>query len=208
MRRGALAGLRWGDWNRTTHSISVARARQSVGGRSTEVPCKRGTVVDASTSTRTPKPSSRTSGAASSATGTLSGWTMRSSPNTQGRAVHPESISQLFTRQLARIDLPPIRFHDLRHTHASLLAGSSTPIKVVSERLGHAHPGFTMATYQHVMPGMSATAACSFGLILSTPRDNPQGYQRHNSRPAPDRRLPARIRKHPGSRIATPTAGR
>lgn len=122
MRRGELAGLRWGDWNRTTHSISVARARQSVGGRSTEVPCKRGTVVDASTSTRKPKPSSRTSGAASSATGTLSGWTMRSSPNTQGRAVHPESISQLFTRQLARIDLPPIRFHDLRHTHASLLA--------------------------------------------------------------------------------------
>jgi len=33
------------------------------------------------------------------------------------------------------------------------------PIKIVSERLGHAHPGFTMHTYQHVLPGMGASAA-------------------------------------------------
>ena len=69
-----------------------------------------------------------------------------------------ESISQLFDRHLARTDIPRIRFHDLRHTHASLLVSAGTPIKVVSERLGHAHPGFTMATYQHLVPGMSLTA--------------------------------------------------
>ena len=51
---------------------------------------------------------------------------------------------------------PRIRFHDLRHTHASLLVAAGTPIKVVSERLGHAHPGFTIATFQHLIPGMSA----------------------------------------------------
>ena len=43
------------------------------------------------------------------------------------------------------------------------------PIKVVSERLGHSTPGFTMATYQHVLPGMQADAARVFaGLIAST----------------------------------------
>lgn len=101
-----------------------------------------------------------------------------------------------------------IRFHDLRHTHASLLAASSTPIKVVSERLGHAHPGFTMATYQHVMPGMGASAAHTFGLMLSTQHDITEGSRQHPSPPTAGRHLPVRIRKRPGSRIVAQTAGR
>ncbi|MEA2716053.1 MAG: hypothetical protein QOI99_370 [Actinomycetota bacterium] len=42
--------------------------------------------------------------------------------NTKGRSLNPESISQLFERTVARSKLPRIRYHDLRHTHASLLA--------------------------------------------------------------------------------------
>jgi integrase len=42
------------------------------------------------------------------------------------------------------------------------------PVKVVSERLGHAHPGFSMHTYQHVLPGMSADAAARFALLVGT----------------------------------------
>ena len=42
----------------------------------------------------------------------------------------------------------------LDHTHATLLLRAGVPIKVVSERLGHSTPGFTTATYQHVLPGM------------------------------------------------------
>jgi integrase len=57
--------------------------------------------------------------------------------------------------------------HDLRHTHASLLIAAGAPIKVVSERLGHSHPGFTMKTYQHVMPGMSAAAADQFASLIT-----------------------------------------
>ena len=64
--------------------------------------------------------------------------------------------------------LTPIRFHDLRHTHTSLLVTAGTPIKVVSERLGHAHPGFTMHTYQHLLPGMGATAAHHFAALLAS----------------------------------------
>ena len=61
-----------------------------------------------------------------------------------------------------------IRFHDLRHTHASLLVADGVAIKVVSERLGHAHPAFTMHTYQHLLPGMSATAAEQFATLVAT----------------------------------------
>jgi hypothetical protein len=47
------------------------------------------------------------------------------------------------------------------------------PIKVVSERLGHATPGFTMATYQHVLPGMQAEAARVFASLIASTGFNP-----------------------------------
>lgn len=56
--------------------------------------------------------------------------------------------------------------HDLRHTHATLLLKAGVPIKVVSERLGHSTPAFTMATYQHILPGMQREAAETFASLL------------------------------------------
>lgn len=53
------------------------------------------------------------------------------------------------------------------HTHASLLLRDRVPIKVVSERLGHSNPAFTMTTYQHVLPGMQDDAAAAFGQLLA-----------------------------------------
>ncbi len=85
-------------------------------------------------------------------------------------AIAPESISQLFTRSVAKTDLPRIRFHDLRHTHASLLVAAGVPIKVVSERLGHAHSRFTMHTYQNLLPGMGAAAANAFADLITANR--------------------------------------
>lgn len=79
-----------------------------------------------------------------------------------GGPVHPDSFSQTFQRLVGRADLPRIRLHDLRHTHASILLQSGTPVKVVSERLGHANAAFTMNVYQHVLPGMQAEAASAF----------------------------------------------
>ena len=64
--------------------------------------------------------------------------------------------------------MPRIRFHDLRHTHASLLVAAGVSIKVVSDRLGHAHPAFTMHTYRHLLPGMSAAAAEQFAALIGT----------------------------------------
>lgn len=52
------------------------------------------------------------------------------------------------------------------HTHATLLLRAGVPVKVVSERLGHASPGFTLNVYQHVLPGMQAEAAEVFERLL------------------------------------------
>ena len=90
--------------------------------------------------------------------------------NTRHRTPSPESFSQLFGQIIATTDLPRIRFHDLRHTHASLLVAAGVPIKVVSERLGHANPGFTMHTDQHLLPGMGAAAASQFAALIDTSR--------------------------------------
>jgi integrase len=90
-----------------------------------------------------------------------------------GEPIHPDSFSQTFNRLVARAGVPRLRLHDLRHTHASLMLKEHVPIKVVSERLGHATPGFTMATYQHVLPGMQADAARIFAGLLSSTVFNP-----------------------------------
>ena len=86
-----------------------------------------------------------------------------------GTPIHPHLLSDAFKKLVKRSGLPRIRLHDQRHTHATLLLKSGVPIKVVSERLGRATPGFTMATYQHVLPGMQAEAARTFAELLATP---------------------------------------
>ena len=53
-----------------------------------------------------------------------------------GSPVHPDFISQTFRRAVAKLDVPRIRLHDLRHTHASILLQQGVNPKVVSERLG------------------------------------------------------------------------
>ena len=62
-----------------------------------------------------------------------------------------------------------MRFHDLRHTHATLLMDAGVPPKVIAERLGHSRASFTEDTYQHVLPGMQADAAQIFAHLVSDP---------------------------------------
>ncbi len=61
---------------------------------------------------------------------------------------------------------PVIRLHDLRHTHATLLMANGVPVKVVSERLGHASATITLTVYQHAHPGMGREAADRFAALL------------------------------------------
>jgi len=91
-----------------------------------------------------------------------------------GDPIHPDLFSQAFDRAVVKIGLPDITLHDLRHTHASLLLKAGVPVKVVSERLGHASAAFTMNVYQHVIPGMQAEAAIVFSdLVAGDQRDTP-----------------------------------
>ena len=84
-----------------------------------------------------------------------------------GPPLHPHAVSQAFERAQRRVAVSPIRFHDLRHTHATLLLRDRVPIDVMSERLGHSNPAFTMMTCQHVLPGMHEDAANTFGHVLA-----------------------------------------
>lgn len=71
-----------------------------------------------------------------------------------GRPMDPHYISQHFPDMLKKHKLPVIRFHDLRHTHATLLLKLGTNPKVISERLGHSTVSFTLDTYSHVNTDM------------------------------------------------------
>lgn len=88
----------------------------------------------------------------------------------EGKPLHPERFSRRFSEQLERcsrtVDLPIIRLHDLRHTHATLMLAAGVPVKVVSERLGHATATITLGIYAHVMPGMQAEAAAKFAALV------------------------------------------
>jgi hypothetical protein len=65
--------------------------------------------------------------------------------------------AQAFERIARRAGVPVIRLHDLRHTHGTLLIKDLVPVKVVSERLGHANVAFTMKTYHTSCPVCKAT---------------------------------------------------
>jgi integrase len=83
-----------------------------------------------------------------------------------GNAIHPESVRVVFERLHPHAGVPRIRFHDLRHTHATVALRAGIPVKVISERLGHATPAFTLQQYAHVIPGMQAEAAAEIARLI------------------------------------------
>jgi integrase len=84
-----------------------------------------------------------------------------------GTPIHPHSLSQAFERLIQKSDLPRIRLHDLRHTHATIAVRAGVPVKVISEQLGHKSPAFTLKQYAHVIPGMQAKAARRVAAIIA-----------------------------------------
>ena len=88
-----------------------------------------------------------------------------------GKPLRPRTVSRAWTILAARCGLPVIRFHDARHTHASLLLKQGRHPKIVSERLGHAGIEITLDTYSHVAPGLQQAAAEAFDKLV-TPSHN------------------------------------
>jgi integrase len=75
-----------------------------------------------------------------------------------GVPLQPNTLTIGWAREVARTGLPRIRFHDLRHAHATHLLASGVHPKVASERLGHAKVGITLDLYSHALPGMQQDA--------------------------------------------------
>jgi integrase len=84
-----------------------------------------------------------------------------------GQVLHPEHITKRFARLVRDAGLPPITLHGVRHSYATAALAAGEPLKVVSERLGHASTSITANLYQHVLPSMDErTANAVASLIL------------------------------------------
>jgi integrase len=169
MRRNEVLGLRWDDVDFDCAAIALNRGLVTVGYQLHET---RGKTRNA------PRPINldATTVAVLRAWGSWQqteqrvvgidgdGWVFT---DAAGHPIHPHAVSQAFERIAQRAGVPAIRLHDMRHTHATLLIKAGVPVKVVSERLGHATATFTIETYQHVMPGMQADAAAVTEALLT-----------------------------------------
>jgi integrase len=76
-----------------------------------------------------------------------------------GHPLQPNTLTHDWDRKIAGTALPRLRFHDLRHAHATHMLSSGVHPKVASERLGHSKIGITLDLYSHVLPNMQADAA-------------------------------------------------
>lgn len=78
----------------------------------------------------------------------------------------PNSVTRAWQSLCLRAGLKPIRLHDARHTHASLMLKAGVHPKVVQERLGHSSIEMTLDIYSHVMPGLQEAAAARFEELM------------------------------------------
>lgn len=170
MRRGEILGLRWTDVDLETARVAV---RQTVIS------------VDYEIQISTPKTAS---GKRSIAVGPATVAAIRRHRIVQleeklalgdayldqglifadpaGGFVHPDGFGKAFQRLQAEAGLPRIRFHDLRHTYATLALEGGIRSRVVSERLGHSTVAMTLDTYSHVLPGLQEAAVETFTELL------------------------------------------
>jgi len=103
--------------------------------------------------------------------------------DTDGNPLRRQNVlRRSFMPILEASGLQGTRFHDLRHTSATLMLGAGTHPKVVQERLGHSQIGITMDTYSHCLPSMQKEAAVSLNLILEPPETtvkHPDSGEKH-----------------------------
>ncbi len=104
-------------------------------------------------------------------------------------SIHRATLHASYWKPLLRLARLPegTRFHDLRHTAASLLLGEGVPIPVVSQLLGHADSSITLRVYAHALPDHMGTAALAMNGLLEDVADAPTGSKRKGT----DREAPA-----------------
>ncbi|MBB3113615.1 integrase [Paenibacillus phyllosphaerae] len=169
MRQGEILGLRWSDIELNGGIIRIQQTlshdgKQLIAGAKTAGSIRSVTISPATIQMlqehRQLIDQERAAGDASYQHHDLVVCTSRGTP-TSGRA-----IMKVWYKLLQEHQAPPITFHDLRHTHASLLLRQGVHIKVVSERLGHSTVSMTLNRYSHLLPNMQSEAARGLDELL------------------------------------------
>ena len=161
IRKGELTALLWSDLDEERRTISVSK--QAVGDRNRNVTISRPKTENSVRKISIPQ----------SAVELLrqehekhpeNPW-MFPSPKT-GEMYHPDSIAKLHEKILRDTGLEHIRFHDLRHTFATMALQNGVDVKTVSSMLGHYDAGFTLRTYTHATRQMQEQAAEKMGNFM------------------------------------------
>jgi integrase len=165
MRQGELLGLKWEDADLEAGTVQVRRTLSTRGGRGFSFSPPK--TAKGRRSIKLPEVAKRAlkrhHNAQLEEKTNLAGLWEDNGLVFTTRVGTPVGRQELVTRSfkplLRKADLPDIRFHDLRHTCATLLLGKSVHAKFVQELLGHATISVTLDTYSHVLPGMGDAAA-------------------------------------------------
>lgn len=160
LRRGELLGLKWEDVDLAAGTIHVRRQVARINGEITEAPLKT-------------KNSYRSVSIGEDAVEILMYQKEKTDseyvfPSPTGGPISPDSVLHMLHRVLKRAGLPKVRFHDLRHTFATLALQNGVDVKTVSGMLGHFSAGFTLDTYAHVTTQAQRQAANIMSSIPST----------------------------------------
>ncbi len=170
MRRGEILGLRWGDLSEDRSVAHVRRSLQATGAALVfeEPKTRRSRRSVALPEFLHPYLERHRADQATRREDRGDGWICSDLviERGDGSPVNPDSMSSAWRFLVIRSGLPHVRFHDLRHAHATLLLLAGVHPKVVSERLGHASVGITLDIYSHVIPGMQAEAARAFDRLF------------------------------------------
>ena len=160
LRRGELLGLKWEDIDLELGDLRVRRQIARINGGVVEAPLK---TKNAYRTLSLAEDTIDILKAQKKKTGS-SPWVF---PSPTGGPISPDSVLHMLHRVLKRAGLPRVRFHDLRHTFATLALQSGVDVKTVSGMLGHFSAGFTLDTYAHVTTASQRQAAKTMGSVLS-----------------------------------------
>jgi integrase len=156
MRQGELFALSWDDVDPSGGTLAVQRSLEEINGRQRlkEPKTGRGRRIELSAFAAGVLQQHRERMAAEGHAGAPVFCSAEG-----GYLRKPNFLRRVYRPVLERAGLPLLRFHDLRHTAATLMLLNDVNVKVVSERLGHASIQLTLDTYSHVLPSMQRTAA-------------------------------------------------
>jgi integrase len=172
LRKGEILGLRWSDIDWDSKNLRVQRQLQRVHGKGLifNKPKSRSgrRLIMLGTSTidrlRAHKDHQQIE-----IESTKDGWKALDLifPESNGSPTKPRKTNRYFKKILFEASLPDIRFHDLRHTSATLMLQCGVHPKIVQERLGHSRIAITLDTYSHVLPSLQEDAAQKLDELLT-----------------------------------------